>query len=283
MGEKAATNEVINRLLLLLGDTNDSIRSSAYAALGKMGEKAANNEVINRVLLLLDDTNDSVRNSACEALGEMGEKAATSEVINRLLLLLGDTSDWVRSSAYAALGKMGEKAATNEVINRLLILLGDTNPSVRSSACEALGKMCEKIGISKLLGVLLDARGDNDFGMKDIVDERTGKVFGLLLCMANSEEDIFKEDNKRHFHKCWLRKNSFPEEFIKVFLHTNRSFWLPIIERLLMQNRCGITVTENSVVVYGSKEPVKLALSDGEVSQRLRDYLFNWLDKWLKW
>ena len=41
MGEKAATNEVINRLLLLLGDMNDSVRSSAYEALVRMGEKAA--------------------------------------------------------------------------------------------------------------------------------------------------------------------------------------------------------------------------------------------------
>jgi hypothetical protein len=40
MGEKAATNEVINRLLLLLGDTNDTIRLNACETLGKMGEKA---------------------------------------------------------------------------------------------------------------------------------------------------------------------------------------------------------------------------------------------------
>ena len=43
-----------------------------------MGEKAATNEVINRLLSLLADTNmipsDS---SACEALEKMGEKAGT--------------------------------------------------------------------------------------------------------------------------------------------------------------------------------------------------------------
>jgi hypothetical protein len=248
-----------------------------------MGEKGATNEVINRLLLLLGDTNNSVRWSAYVALGKMGEKAATNEVINSLLTLLGDTDYWVRSDACRALGKMGEKGATNEVINRLLLLLGDTNDRVRRSACEGLGKMGEKIAISKVLGVLLDGRWHDDFGMNDVVDERTEKIFGLLPCMPNSAEDIDKEENKRHFHKCWLRKNSFPEEFIKVFLHTKRSFWLPIIARLLIENSYGITVTENSVVVYGSKEPVKLPFSDVEVGQRLRDYLFNWLDKWLKW
>jgi hypothetical protein len=131
-----------------------------------------------------------------------------------------------------------------------------------------------------VLGVLLDGRWHDDLGMNDIVDERTEKIFGLFPCMPNLEEDIDKEENILHYRgECWFRKNSFPEEFIKVFLHTKRSFWLPIIARLLIENRCGITVTENSVVVYGSKDPVKVPFSDGEVGQGLRDYLFNWLDK----
>jgi hypothetical protein len=207
----------------------------------------------------------------------MGEKAATNEVINRLSVLLGDTRDSVGGSAYEALGKMGEKAATNEVVNKLVLLLGDRDYSVRRSACEFLGKMGEKIGISKVLGLLLDARWDDDFGMNDIVDERTGKIVGLFPCMPNLEEDIDKEENRYHYLECWFKKNPFPEEFIKVFLHTKRSFWLPIIARLGIDQECGITVTENIVVVYGSNEPVKLPCSDGEVGQRLRDYLFNWV------
>jgi hypothetical protein len=50
-----------------------------------MGEKAATNEVINRLSILLGDANNRVRTSACEALGEMGGKAATNEVIGALL------------------------------------------------------------------------------------------------------------------------------------------------------------------------------------------------------
>jgi hypothetical protein len=134
MGEKAETDEVINRLSLLLGDTDDFIRSSVCRTLGKMGEKAATNEVINRLLPLLGDTKHSVRDGAYEALGKMGEKAVTNEVINRLSLLIGDANCSIRSRAWQALRRMGEKAATNEVINRLSLLLGDTDYFFRSKA-----------------------------------------------------------------------------------------------------------------------------------------------------
>ena len=63
MREEAATNEVINRFLLRLGNFNVWVRDSLYAAHGKMTEKAAINEVINRLLPLLDDTNDSIRSN----------------------------------------------------------------------------------------------------------------------------------------------------------------------------------------------------------------------------
>jgi hypothetical protein len=246
-----------------------------------MGEKAATNDVINRLLISLGDTDVLVRNSACEFLGKMGEKAASNEVINGLLLLLGDPDETVRSGACHALGKMGEKAATNEVINRLLLLLSDTNDSVRRSACQALGKMDEEVAISKVFGVLLDARCENAFGMKDIVVERTGKIFDSFPCLRNLE-DIDKEENRHYDWNCWFMKNRSPEEFIRVFLHTKRSFWLPIIARLLIEKGYGITVTDNTVVVYGSKEPVELLFSDGELGQRLRNYFSNWLDKSLK-
>ncbi|CAF4196566.1 unnamed protein product, partial [Rotaria sordida] len=49
MGEKAATSEVINRVVSVLGDEDSYVRSSAYDALVKMGEKAATSEVINQL------------------------------------------------------------------------------------------------------------------------------------------------------------------------------------------------------------------------------------------
>ena len=61
-----------------------------------MGEKAATNEVITKLVSALGDQSEYVRTSACEALGKMGEKAATNEVITKLVSALGDESDYVR-------------------------------------------------------------------------------------------------------------------------------------------------------------------------------------------
>jgi hypothetical protein len=247
-----------------------------------MGKKKATNELINRLLLLLDNTNDSVRSSVCQALGEIGGKAAANEVINRLLLLLDDTNDSVSHSACETLGKMGEKAGTNEVINRLLFLLADTKDSIRRTACEALKKCSGAAGINKVSAISLDVHWHDDFGMKDIVDERTGKCFGSFPCMPNLEEDIDKVENALHYCNCWFRKNSFAEASIRLFLHTKLSFWLPFITRHSIENGYGISVTENTLVVYGSKEPVELPFSDGELGKRLQHYWFNWLDKSLE-
>ncbi|CAF4192234.1 unnamed protein product, partial [Rotaria sordida] len=68
MGEKAATNEVINRLVSALGDENSDVRSSVCDALGEMGEKAATSEVINRLVCTLGDEDPDIRRRACEAL-----------------------------------------------------------------------------------------------------------------------------------------------------------------------------------------------------------------------
>jgi hypothetical protein len=118
--------------------------------------------------------------------------------------------------------------------------------------------------------------------MKGVVGERSGKLFDLLPCRPYCGEGIVKDESIHCYRNCWFLRNSFPEEFIRVFLYTKLSFWLPIIARLSIQERYGITVTENTVVVYGSKEPVKLPFSDREVGQRLQDYFFNWPDKSLE-
>ena len=63
---------------------------------GRLGKKAATNEVISRLVISLGDSDWDVRLSACETLGILGEKAATSEVISRLIISLGDSDDYVR-------------------------------------------------------------------------------------------------------------------------------------------------------------------------------------------
>jgi len=188
MGEKAATNEVIEKLVSALGDQDDTVRGSACKALGNMSEKAATNEVIEKLVSALEDDNYKVRMSACEALGNMGEKAATNEVIEKLVSAVGDDYYSVRWSACRALGKMGEKAATNEVINKLVSLLGDQDAWVRMSACAALGNMGEKAATNEVIEKLASAVGDDYY----IVRINAYKALGDMGEKAATNEVIEK-------------------------------------------------------------------------------------------
>ncbi|CAF0805619.1 unnamed protein product [Rotaria sordida] len=176
IGEKAATSEVINRLVSALGDKNSDVRASACDALVQMGEKAATSEVINRLMTALDDENSDVRSSVCDVLGRMGEKAATTEVINRLVSALGDKDFWRRITACDALGKIGEKAATSEVINRLLTALGNKDSWVRSRACYALGEMGEKAATSEVINRLMSALDGKDSNVRNSAYEALRKM-----------------------------------------------------------------------------------------------------------
>ena len=186
LGEKVATSEVINRLVISLGDVNWNVRSSAREAIVKLGEKAATNEVITRLVISLGDHDENVRSSACKALGRLGEKAATSEVISRLVISLGDREKNVRSSACWALRSLGEKAATNEVISRLVISLGDREKNVRLSACGALGRLGEKAATNEVISRLVISLGDSD----DHVRLHACKTLGELGEKAATSEVI---------------------------------------------------------------------------------------------
>jgi hypothetical protein len=88
MGEKAATNEVINGLVSALRDTDSDVRGNACVALRSMGEKAAANEVILGLTIALEDTDSRVRIRACGALKSIGEKAGSFEIIRELLRMV---------------------------------------------------------------------------------------------------------------------------------------------------------------------------------------------------
>ena len=116
-----ADPECLSILTSALNDENEDVRVSACKALCAMGEKAATSEVINRLInAALKDASVLVRLDACVALGEMGEKAATSEVVSKVVSALNDENEDVRWHACCALGAMGERAAASEVINRLI-------------------------------------------------------------------------------------------------------------------------------------------------------------------
>ncbi|CAF4108906.1 unnamed protein product, partial [Adineta steineri] len=151
---------LINLVIIALDDKNERVRTCACTALGFKGEKAATKEVIIKLVSALKDQSEQVRSAACRALESMGEKAATNEVITKLASALEDKSDNVRSSACGALAKMGKKSATNEVISKLINALENKSEKVRQNVWKTLGKMGEKAAtnevITKLVGALED-------------------------------------------------------------------------------------------------------------------------------
>ncbi|CAF3411274.1 unnamed protein product, partial [Rotaria socialis] len=60
-----------------------------------MGEKAATNQVTDGLVVALGDQNGCVRMNACSALGAMGEKAATRQVIDPLVVALGGLAEGI--------------------------------------------------------------------------------------------------------------------------------------------------------------------------------------------
>ena len=68
MGERAATTELITKLVSLLGDENPFVRAEMHVlSLVRMSEKAATTEVMTKLVSLLGDENPSV-SSECMCL-----------------------------------------------------------------------------------------------------------------------------------------------------------------------------------------------------------------------
>lgn len=56
--------------------------------LGKIGERATTSDVVDKLVVVLGDENGNVRWHACQTLWKMGDKAPTKDVINGLLAAL---------------------------------------------------------------------------------------------------------------------------------------------------------------------------------------------------
>jgi HEAT repeat protein len=250
-----------------LGDENEYVRGSACKAVAKMGEKAATNEVISKLVSALGDKSDYVRGSACEAVGQMGEKAATNEVISKLVSAYGNESEYVRANAYKALMKMGEKAATNEVISMLVSVLGDERNHFRRDACKALMKMGKKAAtnevISKLVSIV-NTEFDESYSAAEAVGNilissamitRLDPNIVADLCLCKRASDCLKHVSE--------------EEIIKFFFNAQNPDWVSAVTKITLLKGAAVTATEDKVVVHGSKGPVELSVPNLELSRQL--------------
>jgi hypothetical protein len=81
MGAKAATNEVISKLVSALADESSQVRFHACSALGKMGEKAAKNEVIWKLSNIIEKGSSGEPSNAAKAVEQiLGSAAAVGQL-----------------------------------------------------------------------------------------------------------------------------------------------------------------------------------------------------------
>ena len=268
MGEKAATNDIINGLVTALGDKLANVRRQACSSLGEIGEKAATNKVISGLVTALNDKNSNVTSAACEALGRMGKNAATDEVIAGLVTALGSEDDHGKRAVCKSLGKIGEKAATNDVIHGLVIALQDESMFVSETACEVIGEMGEKAATNDVINGLLGAR-DRVIGSSSA----NGALEKILLSFSGltqlSSDTISKLFEKISAGIFGTLRTLPPDQFIKVFLHTKNAVWLRIVTVVALLQGNAVTVTGNTIVIYGSQEQIQIPVANEELRQEL--------------
>jgi hypothetical protein len=128
---------------------------------------------------------------------------------------------------------MGEKVATNGVINDLLIA---TNSAGYLTEFDTV---LEKNLVSCLTMSLLDSK----------------TVSNLLLYLSQNE---------------WVLLNGISiDKFIKVYLDTEIVEWTSVVTLLSLRCGCAITVSENTIIVYGNEDPAEFQVSMSILRERL--------------
>jgi hypothetical protein len=262
-----------------LEDENSLVRLNACEAFEKMVQKVDTIEVINRLIKLAANKNPGVRSTAYFALWTISEREATNEMIICLVDALDDESIKVPLYAYNTLRVVCRKRTDSIVVSRLITALRSKNYEVRMNACQLLEVVGENAAIEEVISELLDACFYDNSAVRTAAVAAIENIFPLCLCMP-----LLAHDTVLKFLSCINRFNFkfmreiVPEKFVKSFLETGISHWLPIIKTVLLRQGYGITVTEKAVVLYSSKEPLELPVSNKELCKQLKNGLFNQID-----
>jgi HEAT repeat protein len=198
-GDRA--NQVIDKLLPLLGSSNTAAQSAAAQALAAIPSGDRANQLIDKLLPLLGSPNTAVRSAAAQALATIGRGGRADKVISKLFPLLGSSNTAVQSAAAQALAAIPSGDRANQVIDKLLPLLGSSNGDVQAAAAQALaaigrgGRADEVIG--KLLPLLESSNGDVQAAAQALAaipsGARANQVIDKLLPLLESSERRLQE------------------------------------------------------------------------------------------
>jgi len=125
----------VDRIVELMSDKAQAVRTEAVAALGAMGDAAV--EYTAEIAKLLNDVSNNVRGAAVKALGSLGD--ACRPYAGLIAGLLRDQQSDVRVEACNALIELGAHGAA--FAEDVSALLSDPDPKVGAAAARALGEM----------------------------------------------------------------------------------------------------------------------------------------------
>jgi len=191
--------------LPLLSDPNDSVRTSAAAALKQLGwtrsspeeqpaseaatgktegATSAGHPAVKALVTDLKHDTSFKRRAAAEALQEISDPRA----LKPLLRAVGDKDPTVRVSAIHALSRQTDKAVTPT----LLKLLCDKDPCVRLAAAQVLSRRDEATLAQDFLNLLLDTNFEVRITavqfLGKIHDERIAEA--LLPMLKDADNDV---------------------------------------------------------------------------------------------
>jgi hypothetical protein len=148
-------------LIAQLRSSNDTLRASAAAALGRLGDRRAvsallgclrerspsfvravvtalgdigDHAAVPQIVCVLEDNGNYIRGYAAEALGRLADRSAVEALLKSLRC---DRELWVRRAAAVALGRIGDPGASPGLTQAC----HDISPEVRAAAADALRKV----------------------------------------------------------------------------------------------------------------------------------------------
>lgn len=138
--------QTLQQLILLLKDTNESIRYNAAQALGIIGDKCAVEPLITSL-----QADKRIRSAVAAALGTLGDPRAVEPLISALQ---EGGHRWEREGIVRALGKLADSRAADALVAVLGHEAPEMGSEVASAAVEALLKIGDPRTVEPLTALL---------------------------------------------------------------------------------------------------------------------------------
>ncbi|CAF0795000.1 unnamed protein product [Adineta ricciae] len=265
------TNEIINLIIYTLKNTNENVRACALYVLGQMSEQIATEKMISKVINALEDESIYVRNSAYYLLADLNNIVINNEFINKLISALKDKNEDIRASACKALRKLSESQVTDEVMSMLLKALEDKSGYVRNNACETLGILGRIRATSEIIKKLIRLSNNDHFVVSNRAAEAVSHI--VIPSFISNKLDfrlIKKVFSSKYASIC--SRNLSVDEIIHIYLTTKKSQYLYVMYRLALLQGIAITVNENKLLIYDTKEPHEIIIESLDLRQKLVQY-----------